>query len=99
MQITYVGVPPTQRTMVQIYYWEHDQSEERPLEEFFRGESSSLVQWQAQPMTSFPVAGTPMQVCPSSSVVHSGAGVLRQSSKWFGYAVLRTRIWLISCQT
>ena len=64
MQISYVGVPPKQTIMVQIYYWEHDQSEERPLDEFFRGEDSSLVQWQPPAMGGLPVAGMPMQGMP-----------------------------------
>lgn len=54
--------------MVTIYYWEHDQAEERPLQEFFRG-VTSLIQWQpplasalhAMPVAGVPVAGMPMQ--------------------------------------
>lgn len=50
--------------MVQIYYWEHDQSEERPLEEFFRGDANSLIQWQPLAMGSMPVAGMPLGGVP-----------------------------------
>lgn len=46
---------PKQSVHVTIYYWEHDQAEERPLEEFFRGTSNSLIQWQPQ----MPLAGSP----------------------------------------
>jgi hypothetical protein len=64
MQVVYVGAPPKQSILVTIYYWEHDQSEERPLEEFFRGEASSLVQWQPPPAGGLAVAGMPMHGVP-----------------------------------
>lgn len=48
--------------MITIYYYGHDQSEERPVDEFFRGEHHSLIQWQpVAPMAQMPVGGMPMQ--------------------------------------
>lgn len=61
VQIAYHGSPPNQSVHVTIYYWEHDQAEERPLEEFFRGDANSLIQWQPAPQMPVPVAGLPVQ--------------------------------------
>jgi hypothetical protein len=58
--------------MVQIYYWEHHQSEERPLEEFFRGESNSLIQWQPPHMAGMPVSGMQMQGMPMQGMPMQG---------------------------
>jgi hypothetical protein len=68
MQIQCKG--PKQSVHVTIYYWEHDQAEERPLEEFFRVASNSLIQWQPQmPLASSSVAsvpGMPVQGIPGT---------------------------------
>jgi len=62
VQIDYVGPPGDQKMMITIYYYGHDQSEERPVDEFFRGEHHSLIQWQpVAPMTQMPVGGMPLQ--------------------------------------
>lgn len=61
-KIDYVGPPGDQKMMITIYYYGHDQSEERPVDEFFRGEHHSLIQWQpVAPMAQMPVGGMPMQ--------------------------------------
>ena len=60
MQIAYDCTASQASMRVQIYYWEHDQSEERPLAEFFRGDDASLVQWQP-PVAHPPGAGGGVQ--------------------------------------
>lgn len=69
--------------MVTIYYWGHDQSEERPLEEFFRGEQHSLIQWQPPTpishvgmqvgsMPGVPMQGMPIQAMPMQGMPVAG---------------------------
>jgi hypothetical protein len=78
VQIDYVGNAPDQKMMVTIYYWGHDQSEERPLEEFFRGEQHSLIQWQAPTPISHvgmqvgSIQGVPMQGMPMQGMQMQG---------------------------
>lgn len=61
----------TQQLHITIYYWEHDQSEERPLSEFFRGEAQSLIQWQ-EPATHPMTMGAmypPMQAATPADLI------------------------------
>lgn len=59
--------------MITIYYYGHDQSEERPVDEFFRGEHHSLIQWQpVAPMAQMPVGGLPMQGMPLQGMQVAG---------------------------
>lgn len=59
--------------MITIYYYGHDQSEERPVDEFFRGEHHSLIQWQpVAPMAQMPVGGMPMQGMPMQGMQVAG---------------------------
>jgi hypothetical protein len=90
VQIDYVGNAPDQKMLVTIYYWGHDQSEERPLEEFFRGEQHSLIQWQPQAplshvgmqvgsMPGIPMQGMPMQAMAMQGMPVAGGMALGQS--------------------
>lgn len=73
LQIEYVGPPGEQKMMITIYYYGHDQSEERPVDEFFRGEHHSLIQWQpVAPMAQMPVGGMPMQGMPLQGMQVAG---------------------------
>jgi hypothetical protein len=91
LQISYVGAMPNQKMMLAIYYWEHDQAEERPLQEFFRGESSSLIQWQpptavsAVPLSAMP--GLPMQGLPISGMAMQGMRLGMQSGVPMGHGI------------
>ena len=83
--------------MVTIYYWGHDQSEERPLDEFFRGEQHSLIQWQPPTpmghvgmqvgsMPGVPMQGMPIQAMPMQGMpVQGGMGqvALEQSMSMY----------------
>lgn len=83
VQIDYAGGSSDQKMMVTIYYWGHDQSEERPLEEFFRGEQHSLIQWQPPTainhvgmqfgnMQGVPMQGMPIQAMPMQGMPVAG---------------------------